>query len=581
MLITSIAPYNYTNRYNTNLNTRYQNQNINFTSKKFINPNTYNELIPIIQSCKDIFQILQKKNDVGLQKLSAEIPNVEFVDKDLIFRNFGKDKKILRMGFLEDINKYFHISLSGETENNYIINLSLGRLEKYGEDGQIVPLSPIENAKNDFEKFLSTNIDEMDFDLLKIRKYLSKVKNDDLKPIAGNLNFFIINILKNALRKYAEIDKILSDTNPNAALKLKREFGDYHLVAVKKAHEFINVGAENLTICLAPIESQKYKNLTRMVVSNLDGEIIDAYLIKDNAELVSNFNKKYPSYIPDKFDFYSNEELKGGVAQKFEKYLIEIDKKLSSFKTFLLKPRTRNPQLIDGQHREFLSGAIELYGQIADKLEKLNPNQRGILKTSCPLIEAKEGRGGFTFVNINPAGEKLSFLPVKNSQHEGLTKLVVLSPDDKIQKIFLLQNDDKLIVNLNPKYPNVIPPTLKIATAEELVESGLFDYLEPLQKAMISLKSYITENADIAREKNLQRAREYNKVFSQRHKGEVKTSRKMQTTQFQQDVRKIRTQSLERLKEAFKEFEKSHNSEYLFNILNRIKTDIIKISNDN
>ena len=170
--------------------------------------------------------------------------------------------------------------------------------------------------------------------MLKFRKYLEKVKDKDLRAKIFELKTSDIKNLSEISEFYSKADSLLRELPHKQALKLKYEYGDYKIQPRQADYILQNIGDEKCQIYYKTLQNTDEGSLTRLVIYDKNGEIVDGFLIKDGKYLVSNFNKNNFSIIPPKLTFYDENSVQE-VVPGFCRYLELYKQKLGDFNEFL------------------------------------------------------------------------------------------------------------------------------------------------------------------------------------------------------------------------------------------------------
>ncbi len=124
----------------------------------------------------------------------------------------------------------------------------------------------------------------------------------------------------NDVELLASIDKNICEINECfeglpyiRTYRIKESYPKLELAAGKKGFTFIIEphNGENLKkISILPVQNRFNSNLTRLSVTDENGQLEKIFLIKDNNKIVKNYNPDYPKVVPEVLKFYDEDEIK-------------------------------------------------------------------------------------------------------------------------------------------------------------------------------------------------------------------------------------------------------------------------------
>lgn len=422
--------------------------------------------------CKKALELVNRKDYAGYRKLVEQFPNIMIKRRSFMMKHLNENDDAVTIGFPQRSNDVFRIALTSKksadgTANEKEFLIKNGKLVKSMSGSDIIYMDKKELGNSGLSDVFDKYSDEIDYRLLQVKKYLISEINNDNIPEDGLLGYSLTDKLSKMEDKYNQIDEVLSTMNPIAITKKKASFGDYRMKAAQYYHEFINVGSDKNNVVFAPLRTEKKEGLTRLIISDKDGNLIDTYLIQNSNKIVSNVNKNNPNSIPDKLLFYSKDELKNDVLPSFVPYVEMASEKLNDFYSHLTKVEPVQDVHLKNENKEMLDktfkcvlGVMEIFSKHS-YIDATNMKKSYNEKIDSPKFELEAGRSAMVLADINEVHDKVAFLKVSNKKYPNLSRISVFSKDNELKKMFLLDGNDKIVSNYNTEYPAVIPKNLK------------------------------------------------------------------------------------------------------------------------
>ena len=465
----------------------------------------------ILRAYKDIMDRLAQKTPEGIKFIEEHFPNVSIKDC-LIFHNCGDKKSsiLIRMAESLKYNGLTHIieRQSNTSWGNRIVKNSF-LLE--GEDR----LLKTENENNPYfypqkqeyysdeevkclnlENNLSNILNNLDFSMLKFRIFLDKHDKDFLLPPVGKLPKEILEKFSGIESLTQKVNSILESLPKKVSLEACHSFKDYKLTSGTSSHFFQNLGDKNLTINYHKMESSKEENLKRLSVFDNTGKLIQTFVVTGDGKMVKNLNQNFEAALPRKLSFVNTDEIKEEkFSQNFKDYLELYYKKLVSFNKHLeniikirYQQNNRVPQGLSENEQTLLNNIETCYQEIQEKIQKLDPTSSAELKKTVTDLYAPAGRKGITFDGFEN-NKRIYLLPIKSKTHSGLTRLTITEANGT-ETMYLIKDNKYIVKNFNPKYPQIIPPTLIYANELDEIDD-LTEALEFFNKRITDYKEHV------------------------------------------------------------------------------------------
>ena len=456
----------------------------------------------ISNAYKDILKKISEKTPEGMEIIEKEYKDFKST-RSLMFHNCGENKTSIQVRVPDGKDGKDFIKIVVKKGNNFVddrVILDSFTIKNFDqliedENKNRVYIFPDKVDVMEFDKPIENRLqnvlNDLDFAMLKFRKFLTKYDGMYLKPEIFSLDSKQLNRLNNINALYKETDEVLKGLPHKLALKLKGEYGDYKLQAAQPIHVLKNIGENQNQIVYKKLNHPEHGELTRIMIYDKNDEIIDGFLLKeDEGLIVSNFNPKNFSIIPPKLLYHDKTSIKE-VLPKLELYISDYEKKLDEFNKFISKKlyeRSLAPVIgkLSGDLGADMIKIDTTYQQISEKLASMSAPIVSKKKNFYPKWNGVAGQRGFAFKISDD--EQVSILKMKNTKGNNITRLCFSKNGE--DKYFLI-NQDMVIKNFNPKYPTIIPPELKYYSDIELEELGLEPFLKKAAEELQEFKTYI------------------------------------------------------------------------------------------
>lgn len=486
-------PYNNLNNYADTFSFKCNNDGYLSSDLKY-------QLETLAGAYLNITEMLEQKTRTGIRNVQSETGGF-LMEDGLTFKNPDNKTLSFEIRTSKNIGKIIRITVKDKkgnvekafvTDGNYRLIKNINKNESYK-----IPFKPQyytreEIAKQNINEELQTISDCLDTKLLLLRKALNAHKNQDIKPICGKLPEKTTASLENITNLYEEIDTKLANFTPYRQKALKRDFSDYIPMARHSGYIFKNCTENNLKISCIPIQNKYHNNLLRLLVFDKNDNLKNGYLVKDNNKIAANYNTNYINVIPERLNFMTSDEMQSEL-RDFNIYISSLESKFVAFKDYISKPFVKQTGLLEENVTETLSEIDRLYNVITEKFSSLSPAQIHKIKKGFEDFEPAAGRRGFTFKNINNECQKIIITPWDSKYNSNLTKITVLNNDNTVDKTFVLKDNNKLVKNYNPDYPQIMPTVLKFYDEEEITEYKLLPYIEVLKTKLTEFNNYVAE----------------------------------------------------------------------------------------
>ena len=502
--------YKTPNRTNQTLQYNSKNKIDSFTFtgnlSKLLSRDTMYSISSISQAYNDILKQLAEKTPEGIEFIEKEYKNFKS-GRGFAFYNCGDKKQsiLVRVPDGKDGRDFIKIVVrkgnSFVDERIVLDSFTIKNYDQLIEDNNknTVYIFPQKTEVIEFDKQteerLCEVLEDLDFAMLKFRKFLSKVDDKFLKPKLFSFDTQQSKQLENIDLLYTSTDKKLREIPHKLALTLKKEYKDYRLQAKQPTNIFTNIGEGKNQIIYRKFEHPEHGNLLRLMVYDKDDNIVDGYLIQNGQHVVSNFNPQNFSIIPPKLLYYDQNSIKT-ILPKLEQYLTDYENKLEDFKKFItvkLYNRALAPTIgeFDEQEMNVVNQIHELYDGLLDKFSQMQPTAVSHLKTQYPKWKAAAGQRGFILGTDNK--DKIGIFKMISSKDNSIIRFCV-TKNGKDE--YYLINHGMVIKNFNPKYPTALPPVLKYYTDTELENLDIIPVLKQAAEELQEFKTY-TDNPPI------------------------------------------------------------------------------------
>lgn len=431
-------------------------------SSSLLNYETIDNARIIIKSFNDIYSVARRKTLEGiieLQKLYEDaslFPN----DKGIIFKSKHKYNPSVHLR-INDEEKGFVFRKAG-TNKKLSVNVAMPKKEGCPN---LLRIYLKDNRSKPVDLFLIQ-------DGSKVVKNISKEKPYELPE---TLEYYTAEELNN-LDINNKLNDIFDLLDPYI-LRLKK-------LTAKKSDTF-----------LKPVEEQSTFIKSTNEISQVDYLLAYHNMVNKKTERI----KIVPAVT-------SNREITKTASKTKTKPLKEKKTAPDNNKSAkVTKERTEKPvrimpaQTVPGILNETLSVCIsdinKKISEINSVLAQYSYKTANRIKTDYNDLELAPGKRSFSFLNKLENSEKLHVLKMDNKKNNNLLKITVTNKDDNLLHTFLIKDNDKIICNYNPLYPNVIPPKPKFYTQDELIGLDAARYIETAHSAISELHQHVSDYA--------------------------------------------------------------------------------------
>ena len=505
MRIYSITPsYNNYKRINNNT----QTSPIAFRG---MSQNTVRTLESINSTLKDLTSKLNLKTEAGLEKLQEMYPDFS-IEKGLIFHNCGEKKLsiaiksaeskdfqgltkiIVRQGNSTYSKRIVLDSFLVKDSRQLVSNFDRTHLSQFPKNCEFYTDEEI--SSGGMETKLNVILEELDFAMLKFRKFLAKNMDTDLKLQDGIFPQYVSNNIAEIFKIYDDVSSRLSGLSKRFSYNIKSTYQDYALKIGSTDHTLTNIGPEKLSMTLTRPNLSEHSDMAKLVVYNADGSIRNAFLIKDNNKLVANFNDKYINYIPEKLIYTDAQKLDSPEnLPLLNTYLKMYRTKLEDFKMFVAKAiydkSYKAPDgIFSGKEAKHITNIIEQYNEITEFFSTLTPAKVNTIKSNFPELYISAGKRGFTFQNFEN-NKSITVLQMASKNEPNLLRITI--GGENSAQMYLIKYGQKVVKNYNPEYPQMVPPVLKFYDEDEIKELELAKPLEFVDSMLTKFKTFVQE----------------------------------------------------------------------------------------
>lgn len=483
---------------------RFRKTGFDSVSFKGITPVLKRETVLSVESVaeayKNIMEILSRKTEKGIENIEKEFADFSF-GRGLTFHNCGDKQASIAIrvpdgktgrDFLKIVVKQ---GRSFFKERNVLESFTLKDYNKLLKDDNpnsvfVFPKEIVQAAHDaQRETVFQKVLEDLDFSMLKFRKYLEKVKDVDLKPQVAQLkNTDLIN-LSDINKFYSKADETLKKLPHKLSLKLKSEYCDYKMQTGQADFILKNIGKDNLQMSFKKLQHADGANLLRLMIFDANDNIAGGFLIKNEKYLVANFNPKNYAVIPPKLTFFDDNSA-NEIMPQFSENLHLYKQKLADFNEFLSKKvsqRTLENFVVPDEKIMKISEEIhQIALDLAEKFKSYSSVGLSKLKNSYSGWNKGSAQKGFTFKTSDD--ETLSILKMKGGEDDDILRLCFSKNN---QNKYFLINNGMVVKNFNEKYPSLLPEIFKYYRSDEISDSDVYSVLEKALESMHNFKTYV------------------------------------------------------------------------------------------
>ena len=542
MFITRISPNNYQNKYyNTEFRSRGVVSNtVRKSAPNILSWNTIKELKSAMSAFKAIKAKLNSLSEEGIKYIEANYPDIS-IGESLIFHNCGDKKSSILVRSAESL-EYSGLSRIIERKgnstwserivlNSFLIDNDEKLLVNEDENKQKnfpkerVYLSQAEVEQNKLEPALQSVVADLDFALLKFRKFLATVGSDYEKTPDGVLPYNIVSMFRDIQKYQKEIDLKLANLPKKVELSLRKSFPNYKLITGLTTHAFGDLGKEQITLTYNPILAPEMENYRRLNVFDKDDNLLKTFVVSTNGKMVSNLNPNSTTHLPRKLSFVDANKLEEeDFGPSFQKYLVLYHSKLKELFEYIekfslerLKYMNSVPLEMPNAAQTGMSEVLENMTVIDEMMQQL-PGLKALgIKKSVPNLYIAAGSRGVTFDGFM-GDKKVYLLTINSKRHDNLTKLSIIDEDGS-EKFYVIKDLKHIVKNINPQYPQMMPKTLVfLKEADADIEPEVVEAINYLQEKVSNYKKIVQQELDnVAKEKAaITREKELKKEAQQR-----------------------------------------------------------------
>lgn len=508
MRIYSITP-SYNNYKKINNNT--QTSPIAFRG---MSQNTVRTLSSINSTLKDLTSKLNLKTEAGLEKLQEMYSDFS-IEKGLIFHNCGEKKLsiaiksaeskdfqgltkiIVRQGNSTYSKRIVLDSFLVKDSRQLVSNFDRTHLSQFPKNCEFYTDEEI--SSGGMEAKLNVILEELDFAMLKFRKFLAKNMDTDLKLQDGIFPQYVSNNIAEIFKIYDDVSSRLNGLSKRFSYNIKSTYQDYALKIGSTDHTLTNIGPEKLSMTLTRPNLSEYSDMAKLVVYNADGSIRNAFLIKDNNKLVANFNDKYINYIPEKLIYTDAQKLNSPEnLPLLNTYLKMYQAKLEDFKMFVAKAiYDKSYKAPDGilpeNNTKLLKNILGQVNEITELFSNLSAPKVNILKSKFPELSIFTGKKRIICKNFD-GNKDVTILQMGLKNEPNLLRITI--GDENSTQMYLIKDGTKVVKNYNPEYPQIVPPVLKFYDEDEIKELELAKPLEFVDSMLTKFKTFVQEEKE-------------------------------------------------------------------------------------
>lgn len=125
------------------------------------------------------------------------------------------------------------------------------------------------------------------------------------------------------------------------------------------------------------------------------------------------------------------------------------------------------------------------------------------MRSKYPSIESKPVlRGGYSFTLTEGAEKDKTISIVRSKNASDILRLVVSNNDEaKSSTHYLIRGTDKVVSNINQKYPFMTPPKFRFMTAKEISDCGIVKYLGIIENELAKYHDFLQSDGKMSEAK--------------------------------------------------------------------------------
>lgn len=462
----------------------------------------------ILHAYREVLSKLELKTEKGLEILAQKYPDVKIGDV-LVFHNCGPENNSITISTGE-VAKHKGLTYFSRREG-YKRSEKHNVLEAFMVEGnermlknfdvehsmrfptERVYLNQEELSNSDKEEKLNKLLQELDFAMLKFRKFLDKNMNDNLKLPDGRIPYQHLENMKLALKMSDYITERSTKIHRLKMLDLNKDFEQYCALTGLKSYMFKDLGEEKVAINLSQV-NREGEDLKRLSVYDREGKPLRTFLIKNNEKFISNLTQAKPTYIPVKYSYADTKEMEEKYLPEFNKYIKLYLDKLTEYRNYIDNYiKTQEDKKMIGklapEVNQLLKESLDLYQRAKKTFEGIHTKKAVAIKRQVGGLKPDFDKKGVWF-NDTERNKTMQILPIKNKRHQGLCRLTVIDNETNELQMFLIKDFTFIVRNYNKDIPENIPPKLFYASIAEVEDANLEQYCRFIRRKMEELNAY-------------------------------------------------------------------------------------------
>lgn len=342
----------------------------------------------------------------------------------------------------------------------------------------MISFTPYLNLNNPNNKYSQINNKPMAYNPVLARDKVS------FGNIQGRLSEDNVDALTSINYAYKIISSELEKKSDKGIKIIEDEAG----VTLYKGIIFKNVGAEKSMVTLVMPQKTKQGDVLKIVVKNKNKDPKSYYII--NSRMVS-LNKDCSEILTD-------DELKEQyIDAEISKIVSEIDPMILKLRKVVISREGKDLRPPDGLLSYDIYSDLNIITDCCESVDKKfsqnTLSEKQYLARNFNRYVPSKVQLFHTFQNLGPKRLTITYGPISSGLHEGLSKLTVLNSDGKLNDIYLIKDNKKLVSNFNPHYPNCIPEKLTYYDEFSIDKhcENLDKYTELLKDVFMDFESFI------------------------------------------------------------------------------------------
>ena len=296
---------------------------------------------------------------------------------------------------------------------------------------------------------------------------------------------------------YNELYSSLDKKTPQGIKNIEDEFGNLTLY---RGILFKNIDNKNCNISIKIPQLKRLNRFTKIALSDKSKGKNESFLIYNNRYVVKNYDCTNQNKIPEKCEFYTNEELNQlGINKKIDEIINKVDPQILRLRKIVKSKENLDLKPIEVTLQQSSANKIseisQLDGELSEFFNSIPHTKATKLRNTYKNYVSVNNAHSFTFKNLGASNLKINFTNLNNNQHGLLSRIMVFDEKENPIDGFLIK-DNKIVQNFNPKNFAIIPPKLIFVNENEYntpkYSKNLNEYIDLIHSEMKAFYAQVT-----------------------------------------------------------------------------------------